>query len=174
MSPARRELLILGAAAGAAAVAGGVGGVLALQSRSGAAELLSRSYPDLSGRTRRLLEWQGRPLVCNFWASWCAPCREELPLLDALQQENAPNSLQVVGIAVDNAPNVQEFLKGTKVGFPVLIAGASAVELMRRLRNRSGALPFTVMLDAAGRLRERRLGPYSAAQLRAGVQAMLR
>jgi thiol-disulfide isomerase/thioredoxin len=174
MTPGRRELLILGAVAGAAVLAGGAAGVLALQSRSGAAQLLSSTYPDLSGRPRRLLEWQGRPLVCNFWASWCAPCREELPILDALQREMTPNFVQVVGIAVDTAANVQDFLKEVKVGFPVLIAGASAIELMRRLANRSGALPFTVMLDAAGRLRERRLGAYSADELRAGVQGLLR
>jgi thiol-disulfide isomerase/thioredoxin len=174
MSPGRRELLILGAVAGAAAVAGGVAGVLALQSRSGAAELLSSTYPDLSGRPRRLLEWQGHPLVCNFWASWCAPCREELPLLDAMQREMAPNSVQVVGIAIDTAMNVQDFLKDVRVSFPILIAGPAAIDLMRRLSNRSGALPFTVMLDAAGRVRERRLGAYGAEELRAGVLGLLR
>lgn len=174
MSPRRREVLILGTVAAAAAVTGGVAAVLALQTRSGAAELLSSAYPDLDGRPRRLLEWRGRPLVCNFWATWCAPCREELPLLDAAWRKNAANSLQVVGIAVDNAVNVQEYLKTVKIGFPVLVAGAAAIDLMRDLGNRSGALPFTVMLDAAGRLRERRLGAYSAEALRAGVASLLR
>lgn len=174
MSPRRREFLILGAVAAAAAVTGGVAAVLALQSRSGAAELLSSAYPDLGGRSRRLLEWRGQPLVCNFWATWCAPCREELPLLDAAWRENASNGLQVVGIAVDNAANVQEYLKSMKIGYPVLIAGAAAIDLMRRLGNRSGALPFTVMLDAAGRLRQRRLGAYSAEDLRTEVSGLLR
>jgi thiol-disulfide isomerase/thioredoxin len=174
MTPARREVLVLGAVAAAAAVAGGVAGVLALQSRSGAAELLSSTYPDLSGRPRRLLEWQGRPLVCNFWATWCAPCREELPLFDRAQRENGDKSLQVVGIAVDNATNVHNFVKDVPIGFTVLVAGASGVDLLRRLGNRSGALPFTVMLDAAGRLRERRLGPYSAEDLRVGLARLLR
>ena len=80
----------------------------------------------------------------------------------------------MVGIAVDNAVNVQEYLKTVKIGFPVLVAGAAAIDLMRDLGNRSGALPFTVMLDAAGRLRERRLGAYSAEALRAGVASLLR
>src|SRR3712207_3695352 len=160
MSPARRDFLVLGAVGAAAAAAGGLAGVLAVQSRSGAAELLATAYPDLSGEPRRLFDWHGRPLVCNFWATWCAPCREELPLFEAAQRENAANFLQVVGIAVDNAANVQSFLKQVAVSFPVLIAGASGVGIMRRLGNAGGALPFTVMLDAAGRVRERRLGPY--------------
>jgi thiol-disulfide isomerase/thioredoxin len=164
-------LLILGSVAAAAAVAGGVAGALALQSRTGAGELLASAYPDLSGRERRLLEWQGRPLLCNFWATWCAPCREELPLLDALHRENR---VQVVGIAIDNAANVRDFLENVRVGYPVLIAGASAIDLMRRLGNRSGGLPYTVVLDAAGRVRHRRLGAYSPEELRTEVSQLLR
>lgn len=154
----RRELLLLAGVAAAAAATGGVVGALALQKRSGVAELLASAYPDVSGRMRRLSEWQGRPFLCNFWASWCAPCREEMPLLDA-----AP--IQVVGIAVDNAENVAEYLRTVKIRFTILIAGASALDLMRRLGNRSGALPYTVVLDGAGRLRARRLGPYSPSEL---------
>src|SRR5688572_10769964 len=107
----RRELLILGTVAAAAAVTGGIVGALTLQSRSGAADLLSARYPDLDGTLRRLADWQGRALVCNFWATWCAPCREEIPVLDALQARHAANVLQVVGIAVDSAANVREYVK---------------------------------------------------------------
>jgi hypothetical protein len=91
-----------------------------------------------------------------------------------MQREMAPNSVQVVGIAIDTAMNVQDFLKDVRVSFPILIAGPAAIDLMRRLSNRSGALPFTVMLDAAGRVRERRLGAYGAEELRAGVLGLLR
>lgn len=174
MSPGRRDLLILGAVAAGAAVAGGVVGALALQSQSGAAELLSTTFPDLSGTTRRLSDWQGRPLMCNFWATWCAPCREELPLLDAAQQKYGANGLQIVGIAIDTAPNIREYLKVVKIGFPVLVGEAGAIDLMRRAGNRSGGLPFTVVLDRAGRVRERKLGAYTAAELSAGIGALLR
>lgn len=174
MSPGRRDVLILGAVAAGAAIAGGVAGALVLQSRSGAADLLSSRYPDLSGRVRSISEWQGRPLVCNFWATWCAPCREELPILDAAYREHAANGLQIIGIAVDNAANVLEFLKSVSVGFPVLVAEASAIDLMRRLGNASGGLPFTVALDSAGRLANRHLGAYTAAQLEAEVERLLR
>jgi thiol-disulfide isomerase/thioredoxin len=174
MSPGRRDLLILGGVAAVAAVAGGVAGALALQSRSGAADLLSASFPDLSGRRRRLSEWQGRPLVCNFWASWCAPCREELPLLDAAQREHASIGLQIVGIAVDNAANIREYVKVVKITYPILIAEGEAIPLMRRLGNRAGGLPFTVAVDVAGRVRGRKLGAYSAAELKAELARLLR
>jgi len=174
MIPGRRNLLTLGAVATVAAVAGGVAGVLVLQSQSGAADLLSASFPDLSGRPRRLSEWKGRPLLCNFWASWCAPCREELPLLDAAQRKHAAIGLQVVGIAVDRRANIVEYLKSIQVGYTVLVSEGSAIELMRRLGNRSAALPFTVTMDRAGRLRQRQLGAYSAAKLDAELAALLR
>jgi thiol-disulfide isomerase/thioredoxin len=174
MSPGRRELLVLGGAGALAAVVGAVAGAFLLQSRTGAAEALASRFPDLSGRSRRLAEWRGRPLLVNFWATWCAPCREELPLLDAVRRQYAANGIEVVGIAVDNAANVREYLQSTKVDYPVQIADSAAVDLMRGLGNRSGGLPFTVAFDAAGRIRERKLGPYSAAELQAQVAALLR
>src|SRR5262245_17148561 len=174
MTPTRRRML-LGAAAAAAAAAGGTAAVLALQRRqSEAAQLLSASFPDLSGRRRTLAEWRGRPLLCNFWVSWCAPCREELPLLDTASRENASIGLQVVGIAIDNAANVTKYLKSVPAGYPILIAEGSAISLMQQLGNRNGALPFSVTLDAAGRLRQRKLGAYSAVELHSDLAALLR
>ena len=174
MIPARRDFLILGAVAAGAALAGGVVGALALQSRTGAAELLSSSFHDLSAQPRRLSEWQGRSLLCNFWATWCGPCREELPLLDAAQQQHAGNGLQVVGIGIDNATNIREYAKIVKVGFPLLVGEFQAIDVMRRLGNRSGGLPFTAVLDRAGRLRNRKLGAYSPAELNSEIAALLR
>lgn len=173
MSPGRRDLLILGGVAAGAALAGAVAGVLALQSRSGAADLLSARYPDVAGRVRALSEWQGRALLCNFWATWCAPCREELPILDAAYRQYAAKGLQVVGIAVDTAANVRQFVQTAPLRFPILIADASALDLMRRLGNGSAGLPFSVTLDAAGRLRGRHLGAYTAAQLQAELDGLL-
>jgi thiol-disulfide isomerase/thioredoxin len=173
MAPGRRNL-ILGAAAVVAAAAGGIAGVFGLRRLPGSEELLAASYPDLSGRRRRLSEWRGRPLLCNFWASWCAPCREELPLLDAAFRENAAIGLQIVGIAVDNADNVSKYLKSVQIGYTVLIAEGSAIGLMRTLGNPGGMLPFSVAVDGAGRLRQRKLGAYSAKELRSDLVALLR
>jgi thiol-disulfide isomerase/thioredoxin len=173
MKPGRRDGLILGGVALGAAAIGGVVGALALQSQSGAAELLSTSFVDLSGRGRRLAEWQGRALLCNFWATWCAPCREEIPLLNAAQRPAVNKMLQVVGIAIDNAANVMQFAKTTKIDYPLLLGDATAIALMRRLGNRGGGLPFTVGLDRHGRLAQRKLGAYAEAELQAAISALL-
>lgn len=173
MAPGRRNL-ILGAAAVAAAAAGGIAAVFGLQGQSGAKELLSASFPDLSGRRRRLSEWQGRPLLCNFWASWCEPCREELPLLDAASRDNASIGLQVVGIAIDNAANITKYLKSVQIGYTVLIAEGSAIGLMRTLGNPGGVLPFSVAVDGKGRLRRRKVGAYTPQELRSDLAALLR
>jgi thiol-disulfide isomerase/thioredoxin len=174
MSPGRRELLILGGVAAAAAVAGGVVGALALQARTGAADLLSSQLPDLTGRMRRVAEWQGRALLCNFWATWCAPCREELPLLEAAQHTYGPAGFQVIGIGVDSAANIREYLKVVRITFPVLVGEVAALDLMRALGNRQGGLPFSILMDSAGRIRQRKLGAYSKAELATEAAASIR
>lgn len=174
MTPGRREFLILGGVAACAALAGSLVGVLALQSRSGAAELLASSFPDLAGQTRRLTEWQGKALVANFWASWCAPCREEIPLLNAAQQQYGPSGLQIVGIGIDNAANMHQFAQTVPIAYPVLIADATAIDLMRKLGNPAGGLPFTVLLDRRGRLAGRKLGAYSEPELQSALAELLR
>jgi thiol-disulfide isomerase/thioredoxin len=175
MNLRRREFVTLGVVAAVAATVGAVAGVLTRQSRSGAPDLLAHTFSDLAGEPRRLLEWQGRPLVCNFWATWCAPCREELPLLNAAQQRHAAhNGLQVVGIAIDNEANVREFLEKVPLDFPILIGGADAIAVMRRLGNPGGGLPYTVLLDRHGAIRTRKLGAYSEAELRGELEALLR
>lgn len=170
----RRELLILGGVASGAALAGGLVGALALQSRSGASALLSARFPDLSGRPRQLSEWLGQVLLCNFWATWCAPCRAEMPLLDALQRQYGANGVQVVGIAADNAAKVREYLREIRIGFTILVAEAAAIPLMRAAGNSAGALPFTAMLDREGRLRHRKLGAYTEPELQREVATLLR
>jgi thiol-disulfide isomerase/thioredoxin len=173
MNPARRDALILGGVALGAAAVGGVVGALGRQSQSGTAALLSTSFVDLSGAAHRLMEWQGKALLCNFWATWCAPCRDEIPLLSAAQRQNGGNNLQVVGIAIDNAANVAQFATSTRFDYPILIADAAALPLMRSLGNSGGGLPFTVGLDRHGRLAERKLGAYGEPELQATIADLL-
>jgi thiol-disulfide isomerase/thioredoxin len=174
MTAGRREALILGGVALGAAVIGGVVGAVALQARSGVADLLARPFADLSGKSRRLLEWRDKVLLCNFWATWCAPCREEIPLLNAAQQQYYPDGVQVVGIAIDSAANVAKFAESIQIHYPVLLTGASTIDLMRRLGNPAGGLPFSILLDRSGRLAQRKLGAFSAAELTGVLAGLLR
>src|SRR3954468_2321041 len=139
----RREALILAGAGAAALAAGALVGALAIQSASGAGKLLSASFPDLSGRFRQLSEWQGGVTLFNFWATWCAPCREEMPLLDAAA---ARFGIHAVGIGIDQASKIREFASNIGVRYEMLVADAGAIDLMKALGNASGALPFTVVL----------------------------
>jgi peroxiredoxin len=174
MTPSRREALILGAVGAAAAGAGLFAGALLLQSRSGASALLSAAYPDLNGRSRRLLDWKGQVLLCNFWATWCAPCQQEMPMLSQLRQIYEPKGFEVVGIGIDSAAKIREFSKTNPVSYPLLVADAGAIDLMRSLGNAAGALPFTVVLDQAGTIAYRRLGLLERQDLEKALVGFLR
>jgi len=158
MSLSRREWL---AAAGIGLGAATLGAVLAprlLNSDGGAAQLLSIELRDRAGRVRRIAEWRGKVVVCNFWATWCAPCREEIPMLVSLRDKYVSNGLEIAGIAIDTADKIAEFTKTVKISYPVLIAPAAGLDLMRTLGNTAGGLPFTVVLDRQGTLAHRKLG----------------
>ena len=165
MRLARREALLLGAVALGAAAAGSLVGVLALQTRSGAAELLAAPFTDLSGKPRRLLEWQGRVVACNFWATWCAPCLAEMPMLSAAQQHYTGKGVSFVGIGFDHAAKIGEFTRKLKISFEILIADPSAIDLMKRVGNPAGALPYTVFLDRSGTIVHRKLGALNRPEL---------
>ena len=170
MTPTRRETLILAAAGAAALAAGAVVGALGIQSASGAGELLSASFADLSGRARRLSEWQGRVVLFNFWATWCTPCREEMPILDAATQKSM---FAVVGIGIDSAVKIREFAANYGIRYEMLVAGAEAIQLMEELGNTSGGLPFSLLLDRRARVAHRKLGPFSEEELDGVVTTLL-
>lgn len=149
-------------------------GALFLQSRSGAAPLLSARFPDLAGRQRRLLDWQGQVLVVNFWATWCAPCREEMPMFVEARRAYAPKGVEFVGIGIDSAGKMQEFARTYGIGYPLLVADSGAIDLMRDLGNRAGALPYTVVLDRSGSVVHRHLGALDRAALDRILQGLLR
>jgi thiol-disulfide isomerase/thioredoxin len=167
MARGRRELLILGGAGLAAAAAGFLVGpaLLKLGGEGEGDTLLAAKFADLEGRTRRLDEWRGKVLVCNFWATWCAPCREEIPLLVAARQKYGHSGVEIVGIAVDNVAKVREFSSSFKISYPVLLAEGEGLDLMRRVGNAGGGLPYTVITDRQGSLIHRKLGALKPAEL---------
>jgi thiol-disulfide isomerase/thioredoxin len=123
-----------------------------------AAALAGLALPDPSGKEQRLDQWRGKVLVVNFWATWCAPCREEMPEFMKAQQEFGPKGLQFVGIAVDQADKVEQYVKEISLNYPALIGGFGAMELSKTLGNSLAALPFTVVVDRQGAIAHTQLG----------------
>lgn len=173
---------MLGAAGLAAAAAGFLLGPLVLRSTggdgsgagTGDSALRAGAFPDLTGQVRRLSEWRGKVLVCNFWATWCAPCREEIPMLMATRAKYAPTGLEIVGIALDNPANVRQFAASFKISYPVLLAEAEGLDLMRALGNTGGGLPYTVVADRQGGVVHRKLGALKEADLEAILAPLAR
>jgi thiol-disulfide isomerase/thioredoxin len=121
------------------------------------------------GRARTLPE-PGRPMLINYWASWCGPCREEMPLLSAFAAEQGANGVQVLGIAMEERDPAQAFLATVPVGFATAWEAPTPLDSSVALGNQHGVLPFSVLLDAEGKIRARRIGAFtSAADLRAWV-----
>jgi len=164
----RRRLLTAGIAAGAGlAGLGAAWWKLAPRDpASGAADALWRlSFATPSGGQLAMASLRGRPLLVNFWATWCPPCVEEMPLLDAFARQQGAAGWQVVGLAIDQPSAVRQFLGRTPVRYPIGLAGLEGTDLVRALGNTNGGLPFTVVLGPDGAVRQRRMGKLSRADL---------
>jgi thiol-disulfide isomerase/thioredoxin len=110
--------------------------------------------------------------VCNFWATWCAPCREEIPILVAAKQQLPIHGTEIVGIGIDFADKIREFAATYHINYPLLLADATALTLLRSLGNRAGALPYTVGLDRSGAIVERHLGALKQSELRKVLESL--
>ena len=139
----------------------------------GGKTLLGVSLPDLNGKEQPLSQWKGKVLIVNFWATWCAPCREEMPEFVKLQKEYGDRGVQFVGIAVDDPAKVKQFATELGLNYPALIGGYGAVELSKSLGNSVGALPYTLILDRAGSISRTQLGPIKTADLREIIAQLL-
>lgn len=130
-----------------------------------AATLLATALPDLRNQTQSLAQHQGKVLVVNFWATWCPPCREEIPVFVDAQSRLGAKGVQFVGIALDDPRQVAGFVQEYGVNYPILIGGLNESEMLRKLGNPGGGLPYTLVYDRSGRLREKIIGGLDKARL---------
>ena len=135
------------------------------QPANSSGSLLDAALPDLSGQTQRLSQWRGKVLVVNFWATWCSPCRKEIPELVRAQATNGPRGLQIVGIAIDDRDKVGPYAAQMRTNYPVLVGELDAMELARAAGNELGGLPFTVIFARDGRPAHTELGTLDEAKL---------
>ena len=124
-----------------------------------------QQFAQLDGAMLASASFKGKPLVLNFWATWCPPCREEMPAFSRLQTKHAANSVQFVGIAIDSAAMVREFSLQYPTTYPLLIGGAEGAELTRQLGNSSRALPYTLIINPTGTATFARLGALAEHEL---------
>lgn len=170
----RRRLLIGGAAVIGIAAGAGLAWrrQAAAPATAAAPDLWSLSFDTPAGPPLAMASLRGRPLLVNFWATWCAPCIRELPQIDRFYRDFGPKGWQVLALAVDSPTPVREFLGKLPLGFPVALAGLEGSELSRQLGNDRGGLPFSVAFDAQGKPVQRKLGETSYEELAAWARAM--
>ena len=130
--------------------------------------LYDSSLPNLGGQTKSLAELRNKPLVVNFWATWCAPCVQEMPELSALQTElsKSGRKVQLIGIGIDSPESMAEFAKKYKITYPLYVAGMSGTQLSQQMGNHSGGLPFTVIINKSGDIVKTYSGRLSMSELR--------
>lgn len=134
--------------------------------------LWAQQFQTPTGETLSLSAFKGKPLLLNFWATWCPPCVEELPMIEAFWREHAGKGMQVLGLAIDQPSAVKRFLARQALGFPVGLAGLGGTELSRSLGNTTGSLPFSVFLLPDGRIYGQKLGQLSPQDLKDWISAV--
>lgn len=167
MTSLTRRLILAGAGVGAAALGAAVAWPRLHAPVDAAGQAFwSRRFAGLDGTELDPTRWHGRPLLVNFWATWCPPCIKELPDINQFYGEAKSKGWQVLGLAVDQAEPVKAFLQKTPLDFPVALAGPQGLSLVRELGNPAGGLPFSIVFDESGAVRWRRLGVSRLDELR--------
>jgi thiol-disulfide isomerase/thioredoxin len=176
----RRRHWIIGGAASAALAAG-----VALQQRrnanvpqtpptepgSGEANFWQMRFEQPDGQVLDMAGWRGRPLLLNFWGTWCPPCIKEMPELDLFAKRFAAKGWRVLGLAVDNPQAVRDFLARSPVSYTIGLAGFEGSSLSQRLGNTQAGLPFTVAFDRQGEIRHHKAGATTLEELARWAEA---
>lgn len=137
------------------------------------AALFNAQLPNETGTNQALSQYKGKTIVLNFWATWCSPCREEMPELSKLHEENQNNNLVVLGVAIDELAKIQEFTKETPVSYPLFAAEEDGMSLASGLGNDKGVLPYTVIIDKDGKVIKTYFGRISKPLLETTLKPML-
>ena len=149
--------------------------VFSLSARADSTALFAATLTGLDDKPVALAEWRGKPLIVNFWARWCGPCRAEIPELAKLRKAYRERGLEVIGIGIeDKIEPVRDFAKAYDMDYPVLLGKDKGLDLMRALGNTKMGLPFTVAIDRAGRLVVVKMGGIKADELTAAAEAALK
>ncbi|MDR2240700.1 MAG: TlpA family protein disulfide reductase [Zoogloeaceae bacterium] len=138
------------------------------------ARLLALTLRDLKGKPQPLLQWKGKVLVANFWATWCPPCKEEILEFSIIHSKYTANGVQFVGISIDTPEKVAVFQEQVRVSYPLLISDLDTLDLASDLGNRAKALPFTVILRRDGTLHEVKLGKFATPALEKAIESALK
>jgi peroxiredoxin len=127
---------------------------------------------DLKGAPRKVSEWDGKVLIVNFWATWCPPCRKEIPSFIRLQGKYGDRGVQFVGIALDEPSSVQSFTQAMGINYPILIGDSGTIT--RHYGDHLGVLPYTVIIDRSRKIAFVRLGELSPEEAEAAIQGLIR
>lgn len=140
------------------------------QGQPAADAIMALTLPDLEGRPQAIAQWRGKILVVNYWASWCAPCIEEMPAFSRLQRSYAAQGVQFVGIGIDDVEKLRRFARATPVAYPLLVGDPAGTQLPAL---QVKGLPYTVVIDRNGRLEGSRLGRIDEVTLDATLRRLI-
>lgn len=144
------------------------------ESQQGAKAILEASLPDLKGDDQAVSQWLGKVMVVNFWATWCTPCREEIPEFVEAQSKYGDQGLIFVGIAIDQPDKVKMFSQEFGINYPVLIGSFNTWSLLEAAGNRMSALPYTVVLNRSGEIVDTYLGRVNLKKLEKLIEPLLK
>ena len=128
---------------------------------------------DIHGSQHSINEWRGKIRVINFWATWCSPCRKEIPEFITIQNQYALQGVQFIGIAIDNKEAINRYLSEIPINYPILIAENEGLILARQMGNSINSVPFTIIINQQGVILERYFGEINAEKLEEEIRSLI-